>query len=314
MKKSTLWITESLIPQKSLVPTLNQWGIKHMDYARFQDLTPEEVEKLGAENTVIFHGSLEVADKMAKNPHLVPGAFCATDKFLCTSWYPGLREYIVNSDYHLTTVKDLVGGNGVAKFYGDLYGGKIFVRPDSPLKPFSGRVLDTSNITLESLDHGYYYDSVDLDIIVAPVQEVGREWRFVMAYLGSHRVLGVSGYDKDRNPISPEEAPLTFAFEVAPKAQPLVTDLVYVLDIAEVGGELKVMELNPFSGASLYSCDLGKVIPGVTAAATEPAPRSFCIRRVLDRMAAMGAFDDDFPEGFAGGGPSGRAIAGRNRS
>ena len=314
MKKGTLWITESLIPQKSLVPMLNQLGLKHMDYARFQDMTPEEVEKLGTEHTVIFHGSQEVADQLAKNPRLTPGAFCATDKFLCTSWYPGLREHIVNSDYHLTTVKDLVGGNGVAKFYGDLYGGKIFVRPDSPLKPFSGRVLDTSNITLESLDHGYYYNSVTLDLIVAPVQEIGREWRFVMAYFGGlHRVLGVSGYDKDRNPISPEEAPLTFALEVALKAQPLVTDLAYVLDIAEVGGELKVMELNPFSGASLYSCDLKEVIPGVTEAA-EAASYLALIQRGLARMKAMGAFDDDFPEGFAGGGPSGRAIAGRGRA
>ena len=35
---------------------------------------------------------------------------------------------------------------------------RIFVRPDSPLKPFSGRVLDRDSISLAALDHGFYFD------------------------------------------------------------------------------------------------------------------------------------------------------------
>jgi hypothetical protein len=32
---------------------------------------------------------------------------------------------------------------------------RLFVRPDSPLKPFSGRVVERTRLSPESLDHGY---------------------------------------------------------------------------------------------------------------------------------------------------------------
>ncbi|MEM6468489.1 MAG: hypothetical protein AAF802_02890 [Planctomycetota bacterium] len=51
-----------------------------------------------------------------------------------------------------------------------------FVRPDSPLKPFSGRVLDANAISLKTLDHGFYCEDEILPVVVAPVVDVGREW------------------------------------------------------------------------------------------------------------------------------------------
>ncbi len=40
----------------------------------------------------------------------------------------------------------------------DQLGYTVFVRPDSPLEPFSGRVLERGRISLQALDHGFYYD------------------------------------------------------------------------------------------------------------------------------------------------------------
>ncbi|MEM7385179.1 MAG: hypothetical protein AAF514_09570 [Verrucomicrobiota bacterium] len=65
----------------------------------------------------------------------------------------------------------------------------LFLRPDSPLKPFSGRVVEVKDISLEKLDHGFYYEDETLPVVAAPVRQVGNEWRFVVA---SQRVVAGS--------------------------------------------------------------------------------------------------------------------------
>jgi hypothetical protein len=70
----------------------------------------------------------------------------------------------------------------------------VFVRPDSPLKPFSGRVLERGQVNLAALDHGFYYDDAEISVVIAPVQGVGREWRYVVA--GGEVVAG-SAYVAD---------------------------------------------------------------------------------------------------------------------
>ena len=57
---------------------------------------------------------------------------------------------------------------------------RVFVRPDSALKPFAGRVVETAKLTLAALDFGFYYDDQDLPVVVAPVRQIGREWRYVV--------------------------------------------------------------------------------------------------------------------------------------
>lgn len=42
---------------------------------------------------------------------------------------------------------------------------------------------------------------------------------------------------------------------------------VYVLDVCEPDGHLRLLELNPFSGADLYACDRREVVAAVSARA-----------------------------------------------
>ena len=38
---------------------------------------------------------------------------------------------------------------------------------------------------------------------------------------------------------------------------------MYILDVCNTGGEFKVIEINPFSGADLYSCDCEAIVHAV---------------------------------------------------
>ena len=95
-------------------------------------------------------------------------------------------------------------------------------------------------------------------MVVAPTRTVGLEWRFVAV---DRPVVAGSGYLADgRKAVSqtPDSAAWRFAAEVASEMEP--PEAVYVLDVCETPEGLHLLELNPFSGADLYACDLHVVV------------------------------------------------------
>jgi hypothetical protein len=206
---------------------------------------------------VVFHGSLANADWIVRETDWRPGAFCATGRFACSSWHPAVRELLLTPTSVLTTVSELVA-TGAPESFGD----RVFVRPDSALKPFSGRVLERASITLESLDHGFYYDDADLPVIVSPVVEVRDEWRLVVI---DGAVVAGSGYAADGRtagaPLGADHPAWVFGagvLESLPLPEP-----AFIMDVGEGPDGLRLVELNPFSGADFYSCDPDAIVHAV---------------------------------------------------
>jgi hypothetical protein len=208
---------------------------------------------------VVFHGSLANADRIARELPWRPGAYCSTERFACSAWWPAIADRLVATKYVVTTVADLVE-HGPPTEFGDL----VFVRPDSPLKPFSGRVLERDQVTLSTLDHGYYYDDEQLPVVVAPAVDVGVEYRFVVV---ASQVVTGSEYAADGRSagalVSPDHEAWEYAADVVGRLQE--PDPVFVMDVCETRAGLRVLELNPFSGADLYSCDRPDVVNAIEA-------------------------------------------------
>jgi hypothetical protein len=215
---------------------------------------------------VVFHGSLGNAARIVTELPWRPGAFCNVQAFACSAWYPRALPWLLNRDWRVLLASELVANAGrVLDELGNP--ARVFVRPDSPLKPFSGRVLAADRISLSALDHGFYYDDADIPVVVAPVQEVGREWRYVVV---DRRVVAGSAYaatGRAALPDDPKGAAWSFAARVAAELPP--PERVYVLDVCEAAGQLRLLELNPFSGADLYACDCEVLVPAVSAVARE---------------------------------------------
>ena len=118
-----------------------------------QTVSPSD---LGGANT-FFHGSLGNAARINDELDWSPGSFCNTSAFRCSSWYDSTREFLLHADWRFLPANEFVdSAEDVAASLGCT--DRIFVRPDSPLKPFSGRVLDVASVTLRALDHGFYFD------------------------------------------------------------------------------------------------------------------------------------------------------------
>ena len=142
-------------------------------------------------------------------------------------------------------------------------GDAVFVRPDSPLKPFGGRVIHKGGLSLAALDHGFHYQDSTIAVVVAPVCRILREWRYVVV---SQRVVSGSAYQADgRRAVASESTgePWAYATQIAAALDP--PEEVYVLDVCETPSGLRLLELNPFSGADLYGCNGDVVVAEVAA-------------------------------------------------
>jgi hypothetical protein len=213
---------------------------------------------LGTE-PVVFHGSLGNADRVHRERSWLPGAYCSTDNFACSSWWPEVAAELVADRYVFSTVSALATAGPPAEL-----GDRVFVRPDSPLKPFSGRVLERDRITLQTLDHGFYYDDEDLPVMVMPAIEIGEEWRLIVA---DGRIVTGSGYLADgrqgSEPIGPAHPAWAYASSLLGRVS--TPDRIFVLDVCETNAGLRLLELNPFSGADLYGSDRHAIVESVRA-------------------------------------------------
>lgn len=139
---------------------------------------------------------------------------------------------------------------------------KVFVRPESPLKPFSGRVLRRYAISLAAVDFGYYFDDETLPVLIAPVQDISKEWRYVVV-AGS--VVASSGYNPlGRKAVKNINASADIvANEIVRHLTP--PDDAYVFDLCESNGQIRLVELNPFSGSDLYFCSPDSIVKALAA-------------------------------------------------
>lgn len=217
-------------------------------------------------SVTVFHGSLGNADRITSELNWCPGAYCDPSEFCCSAWYDRARQWLLHTDWRILPADAFVANAPSIATELDS-SDRVFVRPDSPLNPFSGRVVQTASVTLATLDHGFYYDDETLPVVVAPVRDVGREWRFLVV---DKSVVTGSAYD----PATRSAITETLDSRACSVAQTIAASLpapadVYVLDLCESGGDLRLLELNPFRGADLYACDPARVVGSVSEAARE---------------------------------------------
>jgi len=220
------------------------------------------------EGPVVLRLSLGNCVRARRELPFRPGAFCDVEALHCSAYYPGAAPWLVHRSYVVTTVRELVAdpGTTLAPISSPE---RFFVRPDGPQKAFAGRVVARDGLSLQALDHGFYYDDEDLPVVAAPLRQIGREWRYVVV---DGQVVAGSAYLAEGRAAQrddPTGAPWQRAQEIATNMP--APERVYVLDLCEADGALWLIECNPFSGADLYACDPAGIVAAVDRVATELA-------------------------------------------
>jgi hypothetical protein len=281
------WLVEADVFQDNtdkLIEILKQKEIDHhvLKYIPFDDDLPKRcLDIYGPEECVVFYGSLNFGHKLRKLPW-VPGVYLNEKAFECTSYYPYLKEILLHHhDYWMMPYGELAEHKTrIFKNFGD----KVFIRPNSGMKQFTGMICHEDNFYDCVKLAGFYDVEPELLVLISKVYSLEKEWRFVIVdgkpvsgslyrdwsspekispgtvtrdyvLMNSHSVWeGFEGQEGSNA--------LMLAYEAAKRYNP---DKCWVIDIARTEFcTYSVLEIGCFSGAGLYGNDLEKVIDAVS--------------------------------------------------
>lgn len=216
---------------------------------------------------VVAYGSIEFLKGLGYyKKDYIPSYYMHERNLKCSNYLPPIpTELLLNGEYIMLpygefkkrkeSVFELMNTN------------KLFIRPDSGLKTFAGTTihLDEFDYEINSLEN---LTSV-LDntiILIANIQPIKYEYRIV---IGDRKVIASSKY-KTYNKLDLVEGAPKGAIELAEKICHLKEqpDTAYTVDVAELeNGSFKIIELNSFSCAGLYACNIRDVIREISAIA-----------------------------------------------
>ena len=217
------------------------------------------------ESCVVAHGDIGLITKLAREGRWTPGVFATVANFECASYFCRFGEYLLNQRYVMLPFGELLR---CRNFLFDAVGrdGRIFVRPSSPLKLFTGQLASFATFDRDVEYMGFYEFPPESLAVVSQPQEIAAEWRFVIA---DRRVVAGSQYSREgEKTLSPswEEGAMELAARVGNSDyQP---DPAWVVDVCRTAsGDYRLLEIGGFSFADLYACDKRAVVEAVSAAA-----------------------------------------------
>lgn len=223
-------------------------------------------QPLSAEACVIGYGTFPFARQIQLHHRWVPGAWCSAENLDCVAYYAYFGKFLLNEHYAIMPgIEAIRQRDWLFSVLGR--DEEVFARPTSCHKLFVGR-----RITRESFAGALAptrYDPGTLVVIAAP-KPIEREWRLVVS--GCSLISGSQYALQGKRAIAPgcpaEVRGFTESMLSAVQWRP---DPIFMLDVCESEGRLRLVELNSFSGSWLYQCDLSAVV----AAASELAARTW---------------------------------------
>ncbi|MFW6219695.1 MAG: ATP-grasp domain-containing protein [bacterium] len=265
------WIIEDFSEENGWGKLAEQAKLKGID-CYVVDGTTEETNRLISKininpfvDKVLIQSSFQFVNDITSKLPCYPYNILFTPKnYECLNYYKFLGEYLLNDDYiYLPAYEVPKSMDFLDKVLGlsEKETGRIFIRPNSGLKPVSGMIYINRYPYFEQ-DWNFVKREVDENelMIISTPKQIEKEYRLVIinrkVITGSlYRENGFIKY-KQIN-IKEHKEIFDYAQEIADIYSP---DLAYTIDIAELDNKLKLLEINSFCHAGLYDCDYEKIV------------------------------------------------------
>lgn len=214
---------------------------------------------------VIVHGDIDLSLRVRNEQRWIPGAYASVENFACSRYFSELGDCLLNGDYIVLPFGELVRCQDLL-FRSIGKGDSLFIRPDSPLKLFTGQLVRRATFAADVEYLGFCDFPRHSLVVVSSPKALVAEWRFVVVdrqviagsqYKEAGQLVSRSGYDPE-------------AFRLASRiaAGDFQPDPVWVMDICKTGdGHYRLLEIGAFSFANLYACDKVAVVAAVSQAA-----------------------------------------------
>lgn len=251
------WIIQTNMEGVDTGPMIAEALRQGMDVKRIEHRLGAHVDfsDYDPHDCVVCYGDIDFVRQVHQRAPFIPGAWCNFDNMKCSTYYAYLGEHLLNKQYEMMPLGELLRRWNSLTIMTGSYPAihrSLFIRPDSGAKPFTGYVVapDDKN-KIQTLSQAV---GPEMLVIVAPEKKIEAEWRFVIC---DREVVAGCQY-------LPFEVPffLTPSLRLATQIsnhewQP---DLCYTVDIAESEGKMHLLEINSFSCAGFYDCDMGDIV------------------------------------------------------
>jgi hypothetical protein len=204
-----------------------------------------------------YYGTINAAKTLQRDSSWYPLGWMDFEKFMCHSYYPHYGEYLIDPDYLMLPLGELVRRKNSINY---LMGDPVFIRPDDNEKTFCGQVVATEHLEnwvkyIERFEH-----LPPLVAVVARYKVIDAEWRLVIY---NRQVIAGSQYQRDdmlqlRAGYPPKVE--RYANKIAQTVEWQPHD-IYVMDIAELSdGTYRLIEIGSVNVAGLYESDFKPVL------------------------------------------------------
>jgi len=210
------------------------------------------------EQCVLFQGSLQLAKQLHREKQWVPGVWLDKKNYDCSVYYAHYGKYLFNDEYIMMPVGEIMRRKD---YIFEAYGkeNSVFIRPNSGFKSFTGQVFN-----YETFDKDFWlikdFSEPDDIAVISNPKNVLNEWRFIVSgkevITGSYyKKGGKKDYSSDY-PIQAEDKVKEILREIEWRPDPM-----FVIDICQAAdNNFYLMEINSFSCAGLYGCDMQKIV------------------------------------------------------
>ncbi len=214
-----------------------------------------------SDQCVILHGSIQFNNQITSNPYFTtrftPGSYFNKETKTFSTFATHLGNYILNDDYYLLPYGEFLR-RGLKKDTA------VFIKPNSGMKEFTGKV-----ITYENFDHetssmrqieNVSHESL---VVIASPKEIEAEFRY---FIVDGKVVAKSQYRWDKLDVRSDTMPVCDELAETIAKHSWQADYTYVCDIAYRGAVQapKVIELNAFSSSGLYAADTNSIAKAVS--------------------------------------------------
>lgn len=232
---------------------------------RWDDVGCSYRETFPKDACVIAHGDIELMTRIHQEGRWTPGAFCTVDNFACSSYACRYGKHLLNRDYVMLPFGEI---DRCKNFLFDSFGrdGRVFIRPDSPLKLFAGQIASRETFAADLEFMGFYEFPPSSLVVVSSPRSILSEWRFVIAT--GKVVAGCKYKEGDDLDYRPQYDHNAFELAESIAAIEYEPDPVWVMDICKtLDGSYHLLEIGGFSFSDLYACNKSDVVAAVSAVA-----------------------------------------------
>jgi len=254
-----------------------KWLVEHFDDRNSTHLLIDEIIRQGYEceaikyeplqsgtinafednGCVIVQASINLCLQiMSQKPNWIPGPWLTSNKYKCSEYYPYVGDLLFNDQYIMMPRSEVL--RNIDRIYNWL--GKsdsIFLRPDSGLKSFTGKVFERKNFNKDWKWVEEFTEKNSM-IIASTPKNIEKEWRFVVA---DKNVITGSLYNTAGKFGCAQEYPRE-AFDLAQTIADIYNpDPMFTIDVCMGDdGQYYILEIGAFSCAGLYSCGMKTIV------------------------------------------------------